>query len=123
MTNEDESKIGDMPDPVSACACDCECLTREDLQGVEDAIRDLRMRTNDPFQIATPHKILAVLLFLGGMFFGWLLTPSRDVSQIYHYDYHISRGDAPRLAIDPGAMNPIGPILIPNTHKEGASHD
>ena len=79
-------------------------LTREDLQGLEDEIRRLQIRTRitgDQFQITPLHQIVGALLFLAGGFFGWAFTPT--YRQSFRYDYQISRGAAPRIAIDPGA--------------------
>jgi hypothetical protein len=92
-------------------------LTREDLQGLEDEIRSLQIRTRitgDQFQVTPLLQILGVLLFLVGGFFGWAFTPT--YRQSFRYDYQISRAGAPRLAIDPGAAGIPGlskrPVFI-----------
>ena len=114
-------------------------LTREDLQGIEDEIRRLQIRTRitgDQFQITPLHQIVGALLFLAGGFFGWAFTPT--YRQSFRYDYQISRGAAPRLAIDPGAAGIPGlskrpifigpaalslPRLQPNQPKKGGHHE
>ena len=77
----------------------------------------------DQFSPLGLAAILA-LVFASGALFGWLLTPTRQVREVFNYNYQISRAAAPRLAIDPGAALGIQPLpkLLPPT-KKGGRHE
>lgn len=68
--------------------------------------------------------VAAILAFVAGASFAWLVTPTQHIRQVYRYDYQISRAGAPRLAIDPGAGLGIKPLpkLLPPT-KKGGRHE
>ena len=129
-------------DPTPATRGDLHRVTEEldGINGTLDMIRDEMaevkgMRTRAP---SYPAPILVAGIFLVGTFFGWLLTPTHPIRQVYQYNYQISRGAAPRLAIDPGAAGIPGlskrpifigpaalslPRLQPNQPKKGGHHE
>ena len=69
---------------------------------------------NQPSPLAI--YVAAVLAFMAGASFAWLVTPTQHIRQVYRYDYQISRAAAPRIAIDPGAAGIPGlskrPVFI-----------
>ena len=69
--------------------------------------------------------VAAVLAFVAGASFAWIVTPTQHIRQVYTYHYQISRAGAPRLAIDPGAGLGIKPLpkLLPPQTKKGGRHE
>lgn len=88
---------------------------------IRDEMADIKARTRAP---SYPAPIIVAGIFLLGVFFGWLLTPTHSIREVYTYHYQISRAGAPRLAIDPGAGLGIQslPKLLPPT-KKGGRHE
>ncbi len=100
------------------------------LREIEDTIRALRGTNTPPvhrLQQFQPTAIAAALglIFMAGVLFGWLLTPTRQVREVFNYNYQISRAAAPRLAIDPGVALGIKPLpkLLPLPVRKGGDHE
>jgi hypothetical protein len=89
---------------------------------IQDEMVELKRRAPAP---SYPAPIFMAGIFLVGAFFGWLLTPTNSIRQVYTYHYQISRAGAPRLAIDPGAGLGIRPLpkLLPPPTKKGGDHE